>query len=51
MVDICKINDNGHYNFVPAPFQNDHPKLFEMDIGVDSNVTVALTQPSTRGKG
>ena len=29
LVDICKINDNAHYNFVPTEFVHLEPKLFE----------------------
>lgn len=51
LVEICKLNDNAHYNFVPAEFQNLQPQLFEFELrnNEPSLMTIAITQKDKRG--
>lgn len=50
LVDICKINDNANYNFIPATFQHLKPNVIEFEVGsppsneAKNKVTFALTQ-------
>lgn len=56
LVDICKINDNASYNFVPADYKSKIPQLHQIEVkspgeGGLKNLTIALTQETTRGMG
>lgn len=51
LVDICKLNDNAHYNFLEGDFEHLAPKTFEFEIRGDQTnlATIAITQPNKRG--
>ena len=52
LVDICKLNDNAHYNFTPpTQFRSREAKLFEFEVRNDqpSLMTIAITQANKRG--